>query len=70
MKLKIRYITKDMIDPDLILRLKKEGHEVLVCVEEETKTLDGSITKLPYEKRLKDLKGTDLIIYDEMNRLI
>jgi phosphoribosylamine--glycine ligase len=65
MKLKIRYITKDMIDPDLILRLKKEGHEVLVCVEEETKTLDGSITKLPYEKRLKDLKGTDLIIYDE-----
>lgn len=64
--MKCLYITKDFLAPDLLLRIKNEGHDVyLACKDKENNVLRGTIKRIDYEKRLEVAKYCDLIIYDD-----
>ena len=63
--MKIQFISHDTLDPDLVLRLKKEGSDVTLFEEEPTKTLQGSIKKLPFKERMEG--PNDLMVYDDVN---
>ena len=64
--MKINFLSHDILDPDLVLRLKKEGNDVVLFEKEKSKTLDGSVKKLPFNKRMDNLKGVDLFVYDDV----
>ena len=64
--MRILYVTHDFLAPDLALRLKDEGHEVLLAAKNKNiDALKGTIRRVPYGKRLEVAKISDLIIYDE-----
>jgi phosphoribosylamine---glycine ligase len=64
--MKILYTTNELLCPDLVLRLKLEGNEVDVAQKEANLTiLKGTLHRIPYETRLKNLKDYDLVIEDD-----
>ncbi len=64
--MKCLYVTTDFLCPDLLLRIKNEGHEVyLACKDKETNILKGTIKRIAYEKRFKAAEYCDLVIYDD-----
>lgn len=60
-------ITQEWITPDLFLRMKNEGHNVLLAVKYPTNILKGTIKRVPYAERLKWASKADLVVYDEDN---
>lgn len=63
--MKILYISGEWMAPDLCLRLKNEGNDVYLALEEESEILKGTIKRIPYETRLEFAKSCDLILYDD-----
>lgn len=60
-------ITQEWITPDLFLRIKNEGHNVLLAVKYPTNILKGTIERVPFKNRLEYAKKADLVVYDEDN---
>ena len=65
---KVVYITEDFLAPDLALRLKNEGCEVMLCQKAETEILAGTIERYPYADRLDLAREADLVIFDDKSR--
>ena len=64
--MKVLYVSKEFLAPDLALRIKNEGHTVYVALKEDNiDVLKGTLKRIPYEKRMKVAKLCDLIIYDD-----
>ena len=58
-------ITEEWLAPDLALRIKREGHTVILAEAWKSKTLLGTIPRIPYDDRMKYAANADLIIYED-----
>lgn len=64
--MKVLYISTDFLAPDLALRIKNEGHDVLVALKEERiDVLKGTLKRVDYSQRLEIAHSCDLVIYDD-----
>jgi phosphoribosylamine--glycine ligase len=64
--MKILYVTRDFLAPDLALRMKNEGNDIAIAMkEDEIDVLKGTLKRIPYEKRLDYAKKCDLVVYDD-----
>ena len=64
--MKVLYVTNEFLAPDLLLRIKNEGHEVyLACKEKNIDVLKGTLRRIDYEKRFLVAQYCDLVIYDD-----
>ena len=64
--LKILYTTTELLAPDLVRVLQAEGNQVDLAQKEGDLTiLKGTLHRIPYGTRLKDLKSYDLVIEDD-----
>lgn len=66
---KVLIVTDEFLAPALALKIKNEGHEVLLAAKRPTDVLKKTIRRVPYADRLEVSKDCDLIIYeDKSNR--
>ena len=64
--MKILYTTIDFLCPDLARVLKMEGNDlVLAQKDSDPDILKGTLTRIPYSKRLDNLAQYDLVINDD-----
>ena len=61
----ILIVTEEWLAPDLALRMKMEGHNVLLAEAWDCKTLLGTIKRVPYDERMEYAKDADLVIYED-----
>lgn len=61
----VLYVAHDFSAPDLALRIKNEGHRVLLANENEIDFLEGTIERVPFKDRMNIAKDADLAIYDD-----
>lgn len=65
--MKILIVSQEILAPDLYLRLKNEGNEVLIAQKDKgTKDiLKNSLKRVPYSERMEYAKKSDLVIFDD-----
>ena len=67
--MKVLYATHDLLASSLPIKLKSEGSEVIVFEEADLKTLEGLVTKMPFDQLKTEIakldKEKDLIIFED-----
>ncbi len=61
----VLFVTNEWLTPDLALRIKNEGHNVLLAAKSKTSILKGTIKRVPYEERLTFARAADLVVYED-----
>ncbi len=62
---KVLIISDEWLAPSLAVSLQDEGCDVMVALKRPTNILKGTITRIPYEDRLKFAQDADLVIYED-----